>query len=102
LHESWADGYAFWQKRDLTGRRYVYVWADRVYLQARMVSVADCMQVMVGATPEGNKELLCFLVGACESAQSWHEPPIDLMARGLRISRTGGRRRRPGLLEGGR
>ena len=28
--------YERWQKRDLSARRYVYVWADGVYLQARM------------------------------------------------------------------
>ena len=53
LKESWADDYARWQKRDLSARRYVYVWADGVYLQARMEPVAECMLVMIGATPEG-------------------------------------------------
>jgi hypothetical protein len=43
--------YARWQKRDLSARRYVYVWADG--LQARMEPVADCMLVMIGATLEG-------------------------------------------------
>jgi putative transposase len=40
LKETWADDYARWQKRDLSARRYVYVWADGVYLQARMEPVA--------------------------------------------------------------
>ena len=103
LKESWADDYARWQKRDLSARRYVYVWADGVYLQARMEPVADCMLVMIGATPEGKKELLGFQVGVRESSQSWHELLIDLKARGLADrSRTGGRRRRPGVLEGAR
>jgi putative transposase len=86
LKETWADDYARWQKRDLSARRYVYVWADGVYLQARMEPVADCMLVMIGATPEGKKELLGFQVGVRESAQSWHELLIDLRARGLRIA----------------
>src|SRR3982750_3317629 len=86
LKESWADDYARWQKRDLSARRYVYVWADGVYLQARMEPVADCMLVMIGATPEGKKELLGFQVGVRESAQSWHELLIDLKARGLTIA----------------
>src|SRR3954469_5605445 len=67
LKESWAEDYARWQKRDLSARRYVYVWADGVYLQARMEPVADCMLVMIGATPEGKKELLGFQVGVRES-----------------------------------
>ena len=86
LKESWADDYARWQRRDLSARRYVYVWADGVYLQARMEPVAECMLVMIGATPEGKKELLGFQVGVRESSQSWHELLVDLKARGLRIA----------------
>jgi putative transposase len=51
-----------------------------------MEPVADCRLVMIGATPEGKKELLGFQVGVRESAQSWHELLIDLKARGLRIA----------------
>ena len=86
LKESWADDYARWQRRDLSARRYVYVWADGVYLQARMEPVADCMLVMIGATPEGRKELLGFQVGVRESSQSWHELLVDLKARGLQVA----------------
>jgi hypothetical protein len=86
LKESWAEDYARWQKRDLSARRYVYVWADGVYLQARMEPTAECMLVMIGATPEGKKELLGFQVGVRESAQSWRELLIDLKARGLTIA----------------
>ena len=103
LKESWADDYARWQRRDLSARRYVYVWADGVYLQARMEPIAECMLVMIGATPEGKKELLGFQVGVRESAQSWRELLVDLKARGLADrAGTGGRRWRPGLLEGAR
>jgi hypothetical protein len=31
-------------------RRYVYDWADGVYLQARMEPQAECMLVLIGAT----------------------------------------------------
>ena len=56
--------YDAWQKRDLSARRYVYVWADGVYLQARMEEAAECMLVLIGATPEGKKELVGFPTGA--------------------------------------
>ena len=36
LKGEWEDEYQRWQKRDLSARRYVYVWADGVYLQARV------------------------------------------------------------------
>ncbi len=60
LRGEWEADYSRWQQRDLSARRYVYVWADGVYLQARMEPQAECMLVLIGATPEGRKELLGF------------------------------------------
>ena len=77
--------YTLWQRRDLSARRYVYVWAEGVYLQARMEPQAG-MLVQIGATPDGKKELLGFQVGVRESAQSWRELLVDLKARGLAIA----------------
>lgn len=85
LVEVWEEEYGRWQRRDLSARRYVYIWADGVYLQARMEPEAECILVIIGATPEGKKELLGFHVGTRESAQSWREFLIDLKARGLAI-----------------
>ena len=86
LRGEWEADYARWQRRDLSARRYVYVWADGVYLQARMEPQAECMLVLIGATPEGKKELLGFQVGMRESTQSWRELLVDLKARGLSIA----------------
>ena len=86
LRSDWQAEYERWQKRDLAARRYVYVWADGVYLQARMEPQAECMLVIIGATPEGKKELLGFQVGTRESAQSWRELLVGLKARGLAIA----------------
>ena len=36
LTAEWQADYDAWRNRDLSARRYVYVWADGVYLQARM------------------------------------------------------------------
>ena len=83
LSAEWSAEYDRWQKRDLSARRYVYVWADGVYLQARMEDSAECMLVLIGATPEGRKELVGFQVGVRESAQSWRELLIDVKKRGL-------------------
>ena len=86
LRDEWQADYARWQRRDLSAKRYVYVWADGIYLQARMEPQAECMLVLIGATPEGKKELLGFQVGMRESAQSWRELLVDLKARGLIIA----------------
>ena len=47
---------------------------------------AECMLVIIGATPEGKKELVGFQVGMRESTQSWRELLVDLKARGLGIA----------------
>lgn len=83
LTGEWQQEYDRWQRRDLSVRRYVYIWADGVYLQARMEPQAECILVILGATPEGKKELLGFQVGVRESAQSWRELLVDIKARGL-------------------
>ena len=86
LTATWADEYARWQARDLSARRYVHVWADGVYLQARMEEHAECMLVLIGATPEGRKELVGFQVGVRESVQSWRELLVDVKRRGLGLA----------------
>ncbi len=87
LLAEWQDDYDSWQKRDLSARRYVYVWADGVYLQARMEETTECMLVLIGATPEGKKEFIGFQTGVRESAQSWRELLIDIKRRGQRSRR---------------
>jgi putative transposase len=86
LTAEWETEYVRWQKPDLSTGRYLSVWADGVYLQARMEDASECMLVLIGATPEGRKELIGFQVGVRESAQSWRELLVDLKARGLAIA----------------
>ena len=87
LKSEWEDEYRRWQKRDLSARYYVYVWADGVYLQARMEPQAECMLVLMGATPEGKKELIGFQTGMRESGQSWKELLVDLKRAACRSRR---------------
>ena len=86
LTAEWQGEYERWQKRDLSARRYVYVWADGVFLQARMEDHGECMLVLIGATPEGKKELIGFQVGVRESTQSWRELLVEAKSRGLKIA----------------
>jgi len=85
LKDGWLDDYDAWQKRDLSTKRYVYVWADGIYLQARLEDEKQCILVLIGATPEGRKELVGFTDGARESAQDWRELLLDLKRRGLEV-----------------
>jgi putative transposase len=86
LKEVWLDEHEHWRKRDLSAKRYVYVWADGIYLQARLEDAKQCILVIIGATPEGRKELLGFTDGARESAQDWRELLLDLQNRGLAVA----------------
>jgi putative transposase len=83
LKEVWADEHARWLKRDLSTKRYVYFWVDGIYVQARLEDEAQCLLAIIGATPEGKKELVGLADGLRESAQSWRELLLDLKQRGL-------------------
>ena len=85
LKAGWQEEFDRWKRRDLSARRYVYIWADGVYLQGRMEPDKQCILVLIGATPEGRKELIGFQSGYRESAQSWRELLADLKARGLAV-----------------
>ncbi|EKE09057.1 MAG: hypothetical protein ACD_16C00217G0002 [uncultured bacterium] len=85
LRKQWKKEYDQWNTRRLESKNYVYIWADGVYLQARMEDDKQCMLVIIGATPEGKKELVGFLDGYRESAQSWRELLLNLKAQGLTL-----------------
>jgi putative transposase len=86
LKDGWLDEYVAWQKRDLSARRYVYIWADGIHLEARLEDEKQCILVLIGATPEGRKELVGFTDGARESAHDWRDLLLDLKRRGLDVS----------------
>jgi transposase-like protein len=83
LKEVWTEEHGRWQKRDLSAKRYVYCWADGIHLEARLEEQAQCILVIIGATPEGSKELVGFTDGLRESSQSWRDLLLDLKRRGL-------------------
>ena len=84
LKAAWEDEYKAWHRRDLSSKRYVYFWADGIYLQARMEDAAECVLVIVGVTEQGEKELLTIEAGHRESKESWLMVLQDLKNRGLK------------------
>jgi len=86
LKEVWVDEHKRWNERDLSAKRYVYVWADGIHLQARLEDDVQCILVIIGATPEGKKELIGFTDGTRESAHDWRTLLLDLKRRGLAIA----------------
>ena len=85
LKVAWESEDERWRLRDLSGRRYVHVWAEGIYLQGRLEGEKQCVLVLIGATPEGRKELLGFQTGFRESAQNWQELLLELEGQGLTI-----------------
>jgi putative transposase len=73
LVATWQQEHERWQCRDLSTRRYVYVWADGVYFTPRLDHDRQCMLVLIGADADGRKELLAIEDGYRESTQSWRE-----------------------------
>jgi putative transposase len=86
LKETWTEEHAQWGKRDLSAKRYVYFWVDGIHLEARLEDQTQCILVIIGATPEGKKELVGFTDGMRESAESWRELLLDLKRRGLSVA----------------
>ena len=86
LKDTWSDEHLRWSKRDLSAKRYVYFWADGIHVQARLEDDAQCLLVIIGATPEGKKELVGLIDGVRESTQSWRELLLDLKRRGLAMA----------------
>ena len=85
LKDGWQEDHAKWKARDLSGKRYVYIWADGIHLEARLEDEKQCILVLIGATPEGKKELVGFVDGARESGHDWRGLLLDLRRRGLDV-----------------
>ena len=83
MTEQWQDHYDAWSKRDLTGKRYVYLWADGIYFGCRLTDDRPCLLVVMGATADGAKELVAMVDGQRESEASWTELLLGLRDRGL-------------------
>jgi len=86
LKEQWSTEYETWCQRDLSAKHYVYVWADGIHVKVRLEDDANkkqCILVLMGATADGQKELIAVLDGYRESEQSWSELLLSVKQRGL-------------------
>jgi putative transposase len=79
----WEGEYKEWNQRSLDGKKYVYVWADGIYFNVRLEDDRTCILVLIGATADGQKELIAVVDGYRESEQSWLSLLLDLKQRGL-------------------
>lgn len=84
--QGWQGEFSDWSKRDLSGKRYVYLWADGIYFSCRLSDDRPCLLVLMGATADGKKELIAMEGGQRESETSWTELLLNLKARGMTIA----------------
>ena len=84
LKAEWEKEYAEWRKRDLSAKRYCYIWADGIYLKHRdEEDEKSCILVVIGVNENGDKEFLAIDSGIRESALSWKEVLLGLRERGM-------------------
>jgi putative transposase len=84
LKDVWQREHEEWAGRDLSGKRYVYWWADGIYFKVRLSEEQPCLLVIMGALEDGTKELVAILDGERESRLSWRQLLLDLKGRGLK------------------
>jgi putative transposase len=85
LTEQWQHEREAFEKRDLSGVDYVYVWVDGIHTKVRLgTDDGLCCLVMVGVRLDGKKELVAVRDGYRESEESWAALLRDLKKRGMR------------------
>ena len=87
LKSVWEEEHRVWSNRSLADKHYVYVWADGIYFNVRLEDAdkkRQCILVLMGATPDGRKELIAVVDGYRECAASWEAILVGLKERGLK------------------
>ena len=84
LKRIWEHEYQEWMRRDLSEKRYVYLWADGLHVNVRLDDERSCILVIMGADERGRKELIAVSDGYRESTASWREVLLDLKRRGIK------------------
>ena len=84
LKQTWEGEYGQWRKRDLSKRRYVYIWADGVYCNVRQDDKL-CLLAIMGSESTGRKEVIGLTDGYRESEASWLEWLEQLCEQGVTV-----------------
>ena len=83
LLQQFRGEYEAFDKKDLSSERWVYIWADGIYLKAGLGTEKACLMVLIGADTEGRKHLIALREGYRESTASWGDLLRDCRKRGL-------------------
>ncbi|WP_231862565.1 IS256 family transposase [Mycobacterium canetti] len=71
LTQTWQAEQKAFSARDLSGVDYVYVWADGIDVNVRLVETKLCLLVLIGVRADGRKELIALDDGYREASESW-------------------------------
>ncbi|WP_175987162.1 IS256 family transposase [Bacillus sp. Marseille-Q1617] len=72
-----------WQNRPLK-KRYCALYLDALFVNVRRDTVGkEAVYIVLGISPEGNREVLGFYIGGRESSNGWSEILNDLRERGV-------------------
>jgi transposase-like protein len=80
----WQEERCQWQKRPLSHKEYVYIWADGVHFNVRLEDDRLSCLVIIGVRPDGVKEVVAIDDGYRESTEAWLTLLRDLKARGMK------------------
>ncbi len=83
MKSQWKVEYDKWKMRDLCDKEYCYLWCDGIHFNLRFDDSRLCTLVVIGALPDGSKELVAVESGFRESSESWSYLLRDLRQRGM-------------------
>jgi len=83
LSRQFKEQYEAFDRKDLSGHTFVYIWADGIYLKAGLGTEKACLMVLIGADTAGVKHLIALREGYRESTESWGDLIRDCRERGL-------------------
>lgn len=79
----WEEEYLRFNKRSFQDVDYVYVWADGIHFNVRLEDDRLCTLVLIGARPDGTKEVIAVEDGYRESSESWKSLLRRLKRQGM-------------------
>jgi transposase-like protein len=85
LKSAWEQEYKDFREADWHGQRFVYIWADGIYINVRAAE-RRCILVVIGCDSAGKKHFLAIEDGYRESKESWVKLLSRLKAHGLTIA----------------
>jgi transposase-like protein len=83
LTKQFKAQYDAFDGQELSEHRFVYIWADGIYLKAGLGTEKACLMVLIGADTAGVKHLIALREGYRESAESWGDLIRDCRQRGM-------------------